>query len=172
MNEQRIDKNEQGIGKSVVIGVLVAVFAAIILGIGSFLLGIRTRVPFVPPKAVVAFDTDTCPAGWHPFGAADGRYIVGVQPAGHLGQGKGTPLGDLEDRPTGQHSHSVYVLAVGGEDDTNNGVVYGFPGHGGYRRNVQQEAKTFSTLVEGKDAPTGTNAPYVQLKYCEKEGLF
>lgn len=56
----------------------------------------------VPPGAVMAFNLASCPDGWSALTAAQGRYIVG---GGTVGSTVGTPLGDTEDRPVGQHNH-------------------------------------------------------------------
>lgn len=163
-------KKETAAAGGIVKGVIIGVLTAAVLAVGSFLLGLWARVPFVPAKAVVAFNGE-CPAGWHAYGSAEGRYIVGARAAGHLGEGKGVPLADLEDRPTGQHQHTVSVLSVGGTDNSDKGVVYPFPGHGGYAKN--QPLDTSTKLLEKDDksglVAAGTNAPYVQLRYCEKE---
>ena len=57
-------------------------------------------------EAVVFFQ-GACPAGWADFGAAEGRYIVGVPDGGTLSNTIGTPLTDGEDRPVGEHDHGI-----------------------------------------------------------------
>ncbi len=61
----------------------------------------------VPAGAVMFFDLGACPQGWAEFTTAQGRYLVGLPSGGTLGATVGTSLSDQEDRPVGQHNHTV-----------------------------------------------------------------
>jgi hypothetical protein len=61
----------------------------------------------VPAGAVMFFNSAACPGGWSDLPAAQGRYIVGMPANGTLAAVVGTALSDQENRPTGQHTHSV-----------------------------------------------------------------
>jgi hypothetical protein len=148
----------------------------------------------VPPGAVLFLARRACPSGWKVFKAARGRYIVGVPNRGTFLGTDGTPLRNLEDRPTGEHTHSItdaghghdlagpgagVILNVVGNDPnvSNFGLAIG---QGPYVGDVL--AATFTRRLTGQTAagPTGikvdpagsvpgTNAPYIQLLPCEKK---
>jgi hypothetical protein len=63
----------------------------------------------VPRGAVMFFALSSCPAGWSPYSAAEGRAIVGVPPGGTLLALIGPALGPQEDRV---HSHGVDLLPL------------------------------------------------------------
>jgi hypothetical protein len=81
----------------------------------------------VPSGAVMFFNLGSCPAGWTELTAARGRYIVALPAGGTLGGTDGTPLSDLEDRPVGQHTHTItdpgHVHSY-----INNGIVQNYCG--------------------------------------------
>ena len=74
----------------------------------------------VPSGAVIFFNAAACPTGWTAMAGARGRYIVGLNGGGTLGASVGTAMADQENRPVGQHAHSVndpghdHVGATGG----------------------------------------------------------
>lgn len=156
-------------GRTIFNAGLGGVITAAIIWLLSLVPGLFERIfAVVPAHAVVAF-ADKCPSiGWHPYGAAEGRYIVGAKPGGNIGETVGTPLTNAENRATGNHHHTVNGLSVEGTDNTN-GLVYPFTGHGGYAKLVKPAYATTDTTYEGKQAVDGTNAPYVQLQLCERE---
>jgi len=154
--------------RSVLNAVIGGVVTAALIGLAALVPGLFQRLfALVPAHAVVAF-ADSCPSiGWHAYGAADGRYIVGVKTDGRVGDVQGIPLATLENRATGKHNHTVIALAIGGTDN-QNGLVYPFPGHGGYAKQ-EKPYPIVDTTYDGKQAVEGTNAPYIQLKFCERE---
>jgi len=58
----------------------------------------------IPTGAVVSFDRNSCPAGWHTFARGQGRTVVGLNPGGTLAARIGAKLGDKEVR---KHNHKV-----------------------------------------------------------------
>lgn len=61
----------------------------------------------VPRGGVMHFNLDSCPPEWEPLTDLEGRYIVGLNPGGTLGQQVGTALTDGENRAVGKHSHTA-----------------------------------------------------------------
>lgn len=126
----------------------------------------------VPTGAVMAFNLASCPSGWTEYTSARGRYVVGLPSGGTLNGTAGTALSNLEDRPVGQHSHTItdpgHQHGVNGgagwaNDSyftmTNSGTQYGVKYTGvGY---------TYIT-VNNAGTTAGTNAPYIQLLICQK----
>lgn len=107
----------------------VALFALVNLVQGSQLPAPQQPAPAaqtasegIPAGAVLAFNLTTCPAGWSEVPQARGRYIVGLTPGGTLSQTVGTALANGENRPVGQHTHTV-------TDPGHNHAVVD-PGHG------------------------------------------
>jgi hypothetical protein len=116
----------------------------------------------VPSGAVTYFNGTTCPAGWTELVAARGRYVVGLPLGGTLAGIDGTPLTDLLDRPTGQHTHTMMMGGmhnhngftggtVSGDTNLDNNVAFGAVGNG--------EAPSCSAHV-GETANTGCYAYY------------
>ena len=145
------------------------------------------------PSGTIAFFATTCPTAWSEYTAARGMYIVGNPASGTLATAVGTALTNLENRPVGQHLHSV--------DPGSTGVGISDPGHG---HNIQDyntcggggnavnnftswtcgsawpaamtnttgisasvDIATFNSANSGSVA--GTNAPYIQLTACKKD---
>ncbi|MBL7183539.1 MAG: hypothetical protein ISS50_03710 [Anaerolineae bacterium] len=75
----------------------------------------------IPPGAVMFFNLDTCPEGWTELTDAQGRVVVGLPGGGALGAMVGTALSDQENRPVGQHAHTV--------NDPGHGHTVYDPGH-------------------------------------------
>lgn len=113
-----------------------------------------------PTGAVMFFNLATCPTGWSELTAARGRYLVGLPSGGTLAGTAGTALGDLENRPTGAHTHTIQAYSSG--IDTNFRIIWGTSNN------------ATGTPIQPTDvlAPTGsvagTNAPFVQLLACQK----
>ena len=122
-----------------------------------------------PAGAVMFFATQTCPAGWTAYAPAQGRYVVGLQPGGTLEKTDGTALTDGEDRPTGQHGHTLTILAdpilVGGNVTPTS--VQGTQ-HTSMRQALASSSPTSWLTVDPAGSVPGTNAPYVQLLACKK----
>jgi hypothetical protein len=61
--------------------------------------------PAIPSGALMFFPyVSTCPDGWSPYDAAQGRAIVGLVENGNVNGVVGTPLYNMEDR---SHTHTV-----------------------------------------------------------------
>lgn len=130
-----------------------------------------------------------CPTGWTEYTSARGRYVVGTPLSGTIAGTDGTALTNLEDRPTGQHLHSV--------DPPSTSVSISDPGHthsvnayspadggggsgtamaqGGNPASAASNTTGISATVNiaafnsaNAGSVTGTNAPYIQLTYCQK----
>jgi hypothetical protein len=122
--------------------------------------------------AVMAFNSDTCPSGWSEFIDGRGRYIVGLQPKGTIGGTQGIPLVDLENRPVGKHTHTVELSGKHSHKLIKVSLV-------GKTHGAAMAAKkegTYETHVAGGHVHSihdageveQTNAPYIQLIFCEK----
>ncbi|HSH41419.1 MAG TPA: hypothetical protein VK973_04765 [Arenicellales bacterium] len=140
----------------------------------------------VPPGAVMAFNLSTCPTGWSPMTAAEGRYVVGLPSDGTLAATVGTELSDQENRAVGRHNHVVDPPATStstGGSHRHGGIDGGNWGNhsgGDNDTSIYHEKKTkaagnhnhsvnigpFNSADAG--GVSGTNAPYIQLLYCEK----
>jgi len=150
-------------GLSIIGGIVISVLSALLTAaalwaFGAFTTGVQ-RIP-VPTGAVVAFNRKSCPGGWSAYEHAQGRYVVGVNANGTLDAMVGTKLSDQENRPAGNHTHTYDRAPLGGS--ANDGI-----GPGGYDRKLKP-TPTGPVVVAGAVVPDGTNAPYVQLLYCEK----
>ena len=159
--------------------------------------GVASWQMLVPSGAVMFFNLTTCPTGWSDLASAEGRYIVGLPSGGTLAGTAGTALTNLESRATGQHSHAVdppntstttagshtHTLRHSGENDENQGYpaggfnavwstdrTGGAPSSGAVNANGDHshsvDIGSFSSGTSGSVA--GTNAPYIQLKVCQK----
>lgn len=159
----------------------------------------------VPSGAVMFFNLGSCPSGWHSFGGANGRYIVG---GGSIGTSVGQALGNGENRPAGAHTHNLGSSSlmqlwhnhtgntgtpspgglpssvVTGVQTQNLYIVQNASGQTGSYHNLvtgvntgntnhthQIPQQTFSGILptDQNNAPSGTNAPYIQLLPCEKD---
>jgi hypothetical protein len=124
----------------------------------------------------MVFALGACPAGWSEYTAAQGRYVVGLQPGGTLEKTDGTALSDGEDRPVGKHTHGVTdpghthtiqadPILVGGNVTPTS--VQGTQHQSG-RVPLQSEVAFTGISIDPAGAVSGTNAPYVQLLACRK----
>lgn len=130
----------------------------------------------IPSGAVWYFNLAACPSGWTDLVAAEGRYIVGLTSSGTLAAVNGTPLTDLEDRPVGQHNHTI---TDPGHNHFSGDFSYVFTGpfdwnFGGASPNVRNVSgipvsnNTTGITINNSGTVAGTNAPYIQLKVCQK----
>jgi hypothetical protein len=126
-----------------------------------------------PAGGVMFFNLASCPAGWSELAAAQGRYLVGVPAGGTLGGTSGTPLGNQESRPVGQHTHSATdsghshsIPTVTGTSGNEIRPLYGSGSitSSAHRTNTAQSSIT----VANTGSVAGTNAPYLQLRVCQK----
>jgi hypothetical protein len=129
-----------------------------------------------PAGAVMFFDAATCPLGWSVYDAGRGRYLVGLPDGGAAGATVGTALTDHEDRPTGQHTHSVIDPGHSHSVPYDNEMVANVGNTIGGTQRVGVDSSTAATSVDFTGitiAPAGsvagTNAPYVQLLVCRKD---
>jgi hypothetical protein len=135
----------------------------------------------VPKGAVFFFDTAACPAGYAELTAARGRYIVGLPSGGTLRGTAGTALSNQEDRPVGQHAHSGSAPHSHG-----NSTEWGFndtADAGPVRRPIFDfkpddplnpdvpvtDSLNADLTINPAGTTTGTNAPYIQLRACQKQ---
>ncbi len=109
----------------------------------------------LPAAAVSFFQGSTCPTGWVPYTAGDGRFLVPTVATAPGGLTAGTPLMPGEDRT---HVHTVSAsFALGSTSYV--GVSGG--GNGGVT-----SAATVMLMTQSDAASTGL--PYVQLLTCRK----
>ena len=135
----------------------------------------------IPSGMIAPFDA-ACPTGWTEYAAAQGRYIVGLPSGGTLSGTAGTALTNLENRAVGQHTHTI----------TDPGHLHG-PGTlkhmhgwnvtGGSSGSVSSDSlgaatggmsgntasNTTGITIANSGTVAGTNAPYVQLRWCKKD---
>jgi hypothetical protein len=147
----------------------------------------------VPPGAVMFFNLAACPSGWTELVAARGRYVVGVPSGGTLAGTVGTALSNQENRAVGQHGHTV--TDPGHNHGGSTGGVNNFPSSGAISHLIDHagpgttpafhytttaganplQAHTHGIAsgatgvqVNSAGAVAGTNAPYLQLRVCQK----
>lgn len=126
----------------------------------------------IPAGAVMFFHLAACPSGWSELVEARGRYLVGLPSGGTLGATQGTALSNLEDRPTGQHGHSINPFS---HSHTTHGHFANVTVQLGSTRDVAGAvggiANTSSTSlsISNSGNVAGTNAPYLQLLVCKKD---
>lgn len=127
----------------------------------------------IPAGMVMFSSTGSCPTGWAEYTDARGRYIVGLVSGGTNEGTVGTALTNTENRPVGQHTHSVTdpghvhtvprVTATGGGTTTferNQSATT--------TANVNTGSATTGITIDNAGSVAGTNAPYIQLIACEK----
>ncbi len=128
----------------------------------------------VPRGMVAFFNLAACPTGWTELVAARGRYVVGLPLSGALAGTDGTALSNLEDRPVGQHNHTITDPGHSHSIDVHvaGSVVYQVQGIG----NGAAPANTITTgsattgiTINNAGSVAGTNAPYIQLLICSKD---
>jgi hypothetical protein len=143
--------------------------ATAFIGDGSQLTGISAGASF-PAGLVAFFNLASCPSGWSELTAARGLYIVGLPSGGTLGAAVGTALTNQENRPVGQHTHTItdpghshtyskYIVA-----STYSGSSQATPGS-----NAQTSVSTTGITINPAGSVAGTNAPYIQLLICQKQ---
>ena len=126
-----------------------------------------------PAGGVMFFNLASCPAGWSELAAAQGRYLVGVPAGGTLGGTSGIPLGNQESRPVGQHSHSAtdsgHSHSIPTVTGSNGNVIRPLYGSGGITSSAHRTNSSQSSItVANAGSVAGTNAPYLQLRVCQK----
>lgn len=139
--------------------------------------GTLNAVIEVPVGTIAAFN-ETCPAGWTEFTDAQGRYIVGLPSGGNLGVSVGAALSDQENRSVGQHNHGVtdpgHVHGPGSSNRFANNLdggladASGATNFGTYSVSETTASNTTGVTIDNEGSTAGTNAPYIQLRWCEK----
>lgn len=118
----------------------------------------------VPRGAVMAFNLKTCPKGWHPFGVAAGRVVVGT------GAGAGLTVRSLGDSG-GEEQHMLTVEEMPSHSHGGNvslgGHSYEHHQYGNGR--LPGESWQSGTMATGGNRPHNNMQPYIALLYCEKE---
>lgn len=109
-----------------------------------------------PPDIVTHTINGTCPPGWSTYTPGQGRFIVGLVSGGTNAATVGTALTDSENRPTGQHSHT---LSDPGHTHTQNAHSHSVsdPGHAhsgtgqGNTTSVQSDGLSSRTIGSAQD---------------------
>ncbi len=145
---------------------------------GSGANGSDGTTAFVPAGAVAFFDLAACPAGWTPYTAGEGRYLVGTPAGGTTGAAIGTALSAGENRPVGAHTHGVvdpghtHNAAAGNTINAGNVPFVRFQSNGSAAADsagtLTTASKTTGITIASAGAVAGTPAPYVQLLACKK----
>ncbi|MEK7480954.1 MAG: hypothetical protein AAB604_02525 [Patescibacteria group bacterium] len=131
----------------------------------------------IPSGFVGYFNLGVCPFGWSPLASGDGRYIVG-RTSGGVGVTAGTALSSGEDRPVGQHNHTItdpghnHGGSTGSGGNSPGGMAVQYSGGGtDIQGSHNHSIPTGGTniLVNNTGSVAGTNAPYLQLLVCQKD---
>lgn len=127
----------------------------------------------VPSNAVMFFNATSCPSGWNALTSAEGRYIVGLPSGGTLASTQGSALSNLENRPVGQHSHSIsdsgHLHAIYDNQTGNCNAVQSMNLRGCGNSTSNSFPKTTGISINNTGNVVGTNAPYIQLLVCQKQ---
>ncbi len=150
-------------------GLLILIMA---LGFISISKNIRVKLIMAQstPELIIDYDGTTCPSGYSEYTSARGRYIVGLNPGGTLAGTDGSALGNLEDRPTGQHTHTIndpghyHTIAHSSSDCADCGTS-GMSGDQSTSPIVYSYTSNNTTgiSINAAGSVPGTNAPYIQL---------
>lgn len=132
----------------------------------------------IPTGIVSFFNLTTCPAGWTEFTNARGRYIIGLPLSGTLAGTNGTALTNLEDRPVGQHTHTINDPSHSHNPQKN---TYGSAGQSRlswvsdtwgdpvpFPHGPPSTSSTTGITINNTGSVAGTAAPYIQLLVCQK----
>ncbi|MCL4339430.1 hypothetical protein M1271_07135 [Patescibacteria group bacterium] len=132
----------------------------------------------IPSGMVAFFNLSSCPSGWTDLTASyGGRYVVANPSGGTLAATVGTALSNTENRPTGQHTHSIndpghshlwYAGSGSGSSGCGGHPIYNYNySCVGWQSGYIAGATTGIT-INNAGSVAGTNAPYVQLLACQK----
>jgi hypothetical protein len=121
------------------------------------------------------FNSPECPPGWNEVTAAEGRYLVALPENGAAGGVTGIQLSDQENRPVGQHMHSI--SDPGHTHSRYRRIAVTLFGHNpatkfGHTASevYQTSINTTGITINNAGSVVGTNAPYTQLLLCEHTG--
>lgn len=125
--------------------------------------------------AVVAFDQDRCPSGWHPFEDANARVIVGagkgtLDERGRVlserkrGKKGGEEIHQLTIAEIPSHNHAAGIFKFLLMSDSNGTADRTDPTVGQPNLTTQKEIEP-----RGGDQPHNIMPPFVVLTFCVKE---
>lgn len=146
----------------------------------------------VPSGAVMFFNLESCPSGWHELTEARGRYLVGLTDGGTLAGTVGTALSDLENRAVGKHAHGIndpghshgvndpghrhnmnWVAEpgndVGDEDGDPHFLEMSCNRTAVTTTGISIKNQTTGISINYAGSVDGTNAPYIQFLVCVKD---
>ena len=132
----------------------------------------------IPEGMLLFFNRPQCPAGWNEVASSHGRYLVALPANGTSGGIVGTPLLDQENRPNGQHAHSI---SDPGHTHSRYKNINGTPNMGHHpmsswlsvaTESYQTSTNTTGITINNAGSIIGTNAPYAQLLLCKYTGTF
>lgn len=109
----------------------------------------------LPSGTIAFFKTPLCPNGWFPYGPAAGRLLVPTSGAEGVGETRGTPLTDREER---KHKHGLK-----GELELRSTSFVGVAGSGN-----SGVAGAGKVAIVGTSDQASTGLPYLQLLVCQK----
>jgi excisionase family DNA binding protein len=125
-------------------------------------------------SGMIAPFAGSCPSGWTEYTAARGRYVVGVPSGGTVAGTQGTALTNLENRAVGQHNHGI---TDPGHTHTHRQYTGNCCSTGGVAADPDSTwgntteyiySATTGITINNAGSVAGTNAPYIQLRYCQK----
>ena len=129
----------------------------------------------VPSGAVMAFNLNSCPAGWAEFASANGRQIIGLGTSGvaeggshYLGESAGSEVHNLTVEELAPHGHNYTDTTIeGGTSNppysipTGLALTHKFP-------NLRETSNAKIGSVEARAKSFSVMDPYIALKYCTK----
>lgn len=120
----------------------------------------------VPQGTVIFFNGSSCPTGYAEVTDARGRYMVGLPSGGSIGSTTGSALSDLENRPVGEHNHTL--RAKDDDGDFNEPGSSSLAKSENTYKDESADTSMHSSSILNSGSVAGTNAPYIQFLVCEK----
>ena len=123
------------------------------------------QIVSIPPKAVVALDSDKCPDGWKRFHEASGRTIIG--------SGKGNGLSPRKRGTTGgEERHTLRIEELPSHDHGTRHALSGTSlawGPGSHPIPTSSARKgSEKNWRTGGSAPHENMPPFIVLTYCQR----